>query len=367
MNKIFIFYTLFSLTLGAVEIPTQHAQQRTFGKTVELNAQIIQLSNASQSVMSVVGGHIEKYYVKAGESVKKGQKIVLIESITLSKMTAEYLSLKKQFIAQEKNFNAVSKLYEKGMTSMSNLNDQSMKKDALLAKLNALNSQLNTLGIETVKLKKASSNFILYAHSDGVVSSILQSLHTSVKDDTPIISLVKNQAYYVKSFLPLKYANKVKVGQKIVIEQNGKNISSHITQILPTVDKSTQRIVLLSSVDENVFNLYINAYTKATLYFQAKEKYVGVPKTALSFFKNEWVVFVKEHHEEEHEEDKHKEGEHEEDSEEAPYEVRVVKVIAQDENYVGIKGLAVGEEYVSDKSYYVKSMMLKSSLGGHGH
>jgi cobalt-zinc-cadmium efflux system membrane fusion protein len=275
MSKLLLLITL-TLTLFAVEIPTKHATQRAFGKSVELNAQIVQLSNASQSIMSLVGGHIEEYYVSVGQSVKKGQKIVLIESIMISNMTANFISQKKQLEAQEKNYQASKSLYDKGMTSMQELNTQSIKKDEVLAKLTSLKSQLNTLGINTETLKEASSNFILYAHSEGVVSEILQALHSSIKEDTHIISVVKSQAFYLKSFLPLEYANKVKIGQKIVINTNAKSIVSNVTQILPNVDENTQRIVLLSSIDEITDNLYVNAYTSATLYFNKTKKYVAV-------------------------------------------------------------------------------------------
>jgi len=382
MNKILLLTTILTLTLFAVEIPTKHAEQRAFGKSVELNAQIVQLSNASQSIMSQVGGHIEKYFVKTGQSVKQGQKIVLIESIMLSNMTANFISQKKQLQAQEKNYQATKSLYEKGMTSMQELNSQSIKRDETQAKLTSLKSQLETLGINTDALKKATSSFILYAHSDGVVSEILQPLHSSIKEDTHIISVTKSQAFYLKSFLPLEYASKVKIGQKIVIETNTKNIVSKVTQILPNVDEKTQRIILLSSIDEITDNLYVNAYTSATLYFNSAKKYIAVQKSALSFFNNEWVVFVpKEEHEEEahdehegHEHENHDEheehkahDEHGEKEHEAKYEARVIKIISQDEAFVAVEGLEVDERYVSDKSYYVKSQLLKSSLGGHGH
>jgi multidrug efflux pump subunit AcrA (membrane-fusion protein) len=310
--------------------------------------------------MSLVSGHIEEYYVRVGQSVTKGQKIVLIESIMLSKMTANFISQKKQLQAQEKNYQASKSLYEKGMTSMQELNAQSIKRDEAQAKLTSLKSQLETLGINTDALKKASSNFILYAHSEGVVSEILQPLHSSIKEDTHIISVTKSQAFYLKSFLPLEYASKVKIGQKIVIETNTKNIVSNVTQILPNVDEKTQRIVLLSSIDEITDNLYINAYTSATLYFNPTKKHVAVEKSALSFFNNEWVLFVPK--EEEHQEDAHGDFGHEE-----AYEVRVINIIEQDEEFVAVEGLELDEQYVSDKSYYVKSQLLKSSLGGHGH
>lgn len=408
MSKIFLISITLTLTLFAVEIPTKHAQQRAFGKSVELNAQIVQLSNAQQSIMSLVGGHIEKYFVRVGQSIKDGQKIVLIESIMLSNMTANFISQKKQLQAHEKNYQASKSLYEKGMTSMQELNTQSIKRDEVSAKLTSLKSQLNTLGVNTDTLKKASPNFILYAHSDGVISQILQPLHSSVKEDTPIISVTKSQAFYLKSFLPLEYASKVKIGQKIVIKTNTKNIVSNVTQILPNVDEKTQRIVLLSSIDEITDNLYVNAYTSATLYFNSTKKYIAVEKSALSFFNNEWVVFIpkeednhegeahdslshdehqgelgkaqeRDHlggeghdhgdHEEEHKGEKHEEheGHDEHDEEEAAYEVRVVNIVTQNEEFAAVEGLELNEEYVSDKSYYVKSQLLKSSLGGHGH
>ena len=95
-------------------------------------------------------------------------------------------------------------------------------------------------------------------------------------------------------------------------------------------------------------------------------------KSSLTFLKNEWVVFVKEEehehkkveHHEEHEDDEH---EHHHEEIEIPYEPKIVRILAEDEKYIAIDGLEVGDEYVSDKPYFIKSLLLKSSLGGHGH
>ena len=426
MNKILIITLLLVSFAYSLEIPTKHAELKAFGEQVELNAKVIQLSNAKQSIMSLVSGHIEKYYVKAGDDVKKGDKIALIKSIQLSKMTADYISLKRQFFAQNKNYKANKKLYDKGMISLQELNAQSIQKDSISAQINALVSQLKLLGIDTNNLKKASSSYTLYAHSDGKVSALLQPQHSVINEDTPLISIIKNQAFYIKSFVPLKYANLIKIGQKISVDANGENIKTHITQILPEVDERTQRVIVLSSVDKPTDALFINAYVNATLYLDADKKYVAVEKSALSFFNNEWVVFIakkddhggddnhkeKKHddlgahddhaghddHKDEEKHDDHGEEKHDDHGEEkhddhgeekhddhgeekhddhgeesehkeegSPYEARVVKIITQDDKYAAVLGLKAGELYASDKSYYVKSMMLKSSLGEHGH
>jgi len=120
-----------------------------------------------------------------------------------------------------------------------------------------------------------------------------------------------------------------------------------------------------------------------------------VKKSALTLFNGEWVVFVEKGHEEsddgkeethghdDHDHDAHKEEKededhkneaheeeeegHDEHEEESPYEAKIVQVIAYTGEYVAVEGLEAGEEYVSDGVYFVKSMILKSSLGEHGH
>lgn len=346
MNKLLMGLLTLSVVLAAeeIQVPIEKTRTHAFKKSVALNAKVIQLSNAQQSITSLVSGHLEKYFVKPAQDVKKGDKIALIESIAVSKMSADYIALRKQYRAAQKNYEAVKKLYEKGMTSLQKLNAEAIKKSKISADLTALKSQLETLGIAADKLQHATPNFLLRAHSSGRVAALLKPLHSSVGTDEALVAIVKNQAYYIESFVPIEYAQKINIGDKIVAEYAGKEILTHATQILPKVDEITQRIVVLSSVDQKVHNLFINTYVKSTIYFGDAKPYVAVKKSALSFFNNEWVVFVP-------------------SVGETPYVPQVVQIITQDDKYVGIKGLELGEKYVSGESYYVKSALLKSSLG----
>ena len=350
-ENIMIKILLIALLGGALfaqkaELPIEKTQLHTFKRSVALNAKVIQLSNAQQVITSLVSGHLEKYFVKPAQNVKKGEKIALIESIVLSKMSANYLALKKQLASVSKNYESIKKLYETGLASMQQLNDEAIKKSEITANLNSLRSQLQTLGIDVDRLKKATSSFLLRAHSSGRVSALLKPLHSSVNTDEGVVTIVKNQAFYVKSYLPLEYATKVHLGDKVTISYAGKEIPTHVTQIMPKVDEKTQRVVILSSVDQNVKNLFIDVYVKSVLYFGDAKEYVAVKKSALSFLNNEWVVFVPD-----------------EEEEEIPYAPQVVEIVAQDDEYVGIKGLKLAQKYVSGESYYVKSALLKSSLG----
>jgi len=372
MSRVLLLLSI-CLSLLADDISIKTAQKHIFLKEIQLNAKVVQLSNAKQAIMAQVSGHIEKYFVKPNQKIKKGQKIALLQSTKLSELTAEYIATKRQNYALLKTYQANKNLYKKGLISSQELSTQSVQKDAMFSRLSTLKSTLQTLGIDTDTLKKASSDYILYAHSDGVVSKLLQPLHAVVDKEEQIISIIQEQAFYIESYLPLKYIQKVKIGDKLVAKSGDESIVTKVNQILPKVDEKSQRVVLLSQVEQKTDALYIGAYIPVTLYSSQAKEYIAVKKSALSFFNNEWVVFIpkEEHHEDDHDKhDKHDEeheDEHDDDHEEVPYAVKVVEVVAKDETFVGVRGLKEGEEYVADKSYFIKSMLLKSSLGGHGH
>jgi len=100
-----------SLSLVADEIKMEHAKMMRLGDVVSTNAKITQLLNQQQEIVSVLGGHVEKYFVRQGEEIESGDKIALIESMKLSQMTAEYISLVKQIRASKVDLKTAQTLH----------------------------------------------------------------------------------------------------------------------------------------------------------------------------------------------------------------------------------------------------------------
>ena len=407
MKKLLLISCFAVLKIFALDIPIEKTELRKFGKSIDVNSQIVQLSSTKQSVTTLLDGRIKKYFISEGQKIQQGQKVALIESITLSQMSAEYLSLKEQYKSLLSNYTANKSLQKKGIVSLKELNQSNIERNEMLSKLNTLKSQLQAVGINVKELKRTISSYLLYSQTTGVVSELLKPLDASLSRDDALFSVVKNQTFYLKSFIPLEYAKEIKVGQRVSLNYNKSSLSTSIERILPEVDLQTQRLVTLSPLDNSSNNLFSNAFVASTIYFNTDKSYISVKKTALTFLNNEWVVFVPK--EESHEDDKKKDSKHKDDhkdedghndeeahdniegddhkdedghneeeahddkdgeshEEEPQYEARDVKVIDQDDTYVAIEGLNINEEYVSDKSYYVKSLVLKSSMGdGHGH
>jgi len=384
----FVFLALATYS-NASAIQMAHAHKKPLGTIVHTNAKITQLSNQKQEIVSRLSGHLEAYYVKAGQSVKKGDKVALIESIALSKMSAGYLSLNHQAIAAQKQKNTASTLHKKGLASANDLNKAIISLQEIRSKQNALASQLRSLGIDVKNLHKATDKFTLYAHANGVVGKIVAPMHSNVTAQTLLMTLVNQSHYYAVAYLGVDDAMQVDHQTKGWLHIGTQSYPVSFVQLLPTIDEETQRAQVLFSID-NSSKLLLGAFAQIDISLAPTKEFVMVKKTALSLFNGEWVVFTQKehekskHHEEEkeahdeHDEHDHNahndEAEHEgeehgkhEEHEEVTYTAKVVEIIAYAGDDVAIKGLEENEEYVSQGVYFVKSMILKSSLGEHGH
>ncbi len=356
MIKIVISSLIFFNLAFSSEIKLENAEIREFGKTVELNSKVIQLPSSKQSLMALLDGRIVKYYVKEGDLVKKGDKIALIQSIELSKMSAEYLALKEQLKSIEENYDGNLILNKKDIVSKQELNLVNIQRKDIYAKLETITSQLKTLDIEVKDIKNTISEYTLFAYNSGIVSSLLKTEYSAVLKDTEIVSIVKEKSFYLKSYIPITYYEYLKLGQKISTNFNGKNIITYIEKILPELDEMTQRIIVLSRIDDEQIKLYSNLYLGSTLYYETDKKYISVRKSAITFMNNEWVIFIPNEEETSHTEDKEQE-----------FKSLDIKIIQENDEYVAVEGIEENQKYVRDEPYKVKSLVLKSSLGEHGH
>jgi len=380
MNRKIVGALLLAQALWGLEVPIDEVEKQIFKENIRVNSKIVQLRSAKESVMARVGGKVIKYLVKQGQRVKRGDAIALIESLELSKLSSKLKLLRKQLVIHNRNYKIIKNLYNTGLESLEKLNREERERDQTVSEIESIKAQLRLLGVKS--RGKIKSTYTVYAQSSGKVAEILMPRNSVVDVNTPLVSIVKGgSSFLVKSYVPLNYVSEIEVGQRGELLYGGKPYKMHISQILPQLDEETQQIQVLSTLDESVKNLFVNAYVESKLFIGEAREYLAVKKSALSFFNNEWVVFTSKHHDEEEVHEEHhknehdkkehheeKEGHHHEHEEvEIPYDINVVKIITQNDTFIAIEGLDEHSDYVSDKSYYIKSLLLKSSLGGHGH
>ena len=363
------------MMVNASDIKISHVEHKEFGSSILVNAKIIQLSNQKQQIVSKLRGHLEHYFVQIGENVKKGDKIAEIDSLELSQMSATFISLSKEMNMAKKRLYNTRKLYKKGLASLYDLSSEEMVISGIESKRNSLKSQLSSLEIDLNSLKKATDTFTIYAHADGKIDQLLVSLHSNIDAQTPIVSLVQESGYYAEAYMSVEKAMQSTNDIKATLEINNKNYSCKFISLLPQVDEKTGQAKILFWIESKKDRLLLNSYAKMQILQPSDKYFMVVKKSALSMFDGEWVLFVPhddhdendkhEEHEEDSEHDEHGHDDHED--EEVPFSLQVVKKLHSFGDEIAVEGIHEGEEYVSDGVYFVKSMLLKSKLGGHGH
>jgi multidrug efflux pump subunit AcrA (membrane-fusion protein) len=269
MSKILMSVLLFSAVLfGAVQIPIETVQSRPFGATIDVNAKVIQQNNDQHAITTSLEGYVEEYYVRAGDTVKRGSKIARLRSVALSKLAIDYQSLKTQYDHFDRNFQSDKALYERGMLSRQEMTTKQIERNALLSQIKGIEVQLKGSNVNPSSLKNNGNSHYIYATASGRIGEILEPVGAFIKDEKVMATIINADAFYLQCFIPLKYSAQVQKGQKVLVKNSASiAIYGRINRVLPSIDEATQRISALASLDKST-SLYLNQYVGATIYTQ---------------------------------------------------------------------------------------------------
>ncbi|WP_456451947.1 efflux RND transporter periplasmic adaptor subunit, partial [Hydrogenimonas sp.] len=111
IREVFLPFVLVTLAIGSDKIALDTVTTHDFGKRLRVNAKVVQLSDQTQQIVSRLGGHLEAYHVKPGQSVEKGDAIATIKSLSLSRMSAEYLAAGQELAAAKERLATTRRLF----------------------------------------------------------------------------------------------------------------------------------------------------------------------------------------------------------------------------------------------------------------
>jgi hypothetical protein len=172
------------------------------------------------------------------------------------------------------------------------------------------------------------------------VESVEVKVHEEVERGDLLVRFGSTKSL-IKAYLPIEYAHKEPLKAKFCIQEC---FEATYLKTLPFVDEDS---ALAQLIFEGVEGGLIGAYGKMELLFKPSRRLFLLPRSAVTKLDGEWVVFVQD--------------------EDGDFVPKVVEIVTFFGDEVALIGLKEGERYVASGVYYVKSHLLKSSLGEHGH
>lgn len=336
----------FGIEISAVEL-------RKLSKEIKLTGEITINQDKLANVVSPVSGIVTNVSKSVGDNVNLGETLAIIESREFAEAQEKYLSLIGNYHIAQSNFNREQSLIDKQLTTQEEYLQAKLSLTQAEHNLHAAKQHLKIYGLSNKQINdiavshgKGYSRYVSTAPLDGTIIERHVTLGEILEKDTKIFDIADLSTVWVDLNIYQKDFAYINKGQKVIIStgHGTPDVEGTISYVSPIVGEGTRtaiaRIVLPNTEGHLKPGLFINAKVN----IESKIDLIVVKKGALQEIDGKDAIFI---------------------SEGNFFKLQEVETGTSNSTYVEItKGVELGEKYVSEGSFTLKSELLKSNLSG---
>lgn len=253
-------------------------------------------------ISTPISGKIAKIYAFEGENVQKGQLLLEIESLEYGNLVSELLQSKAELDYQQSQIERLEKLTEMKISSKSELEKARADYEKALTNFRAAQSKLLAIGVRQSEIEKILSGnsinpyFKIYAPISGKIDKHFVEIGRAVNALENLISIIDLSKVLIRGFVSPEDANLIKVGSKVCVIDRNKGTflcNSTISTINPALDEKNKSVVVNIIARPNNDLLKPGMNVQLEISVQTSEPMFKIPVEAITYEKNNPVVFVK--------------------------------------------------------------------------
>ncbi len=263
-----------------------------------LNARLDYDDNMTARLFTPVAGRVVEILIDAGETVKKGDPLLRINSPEFAQAAADRSKANSDLLHKQQIFERAKQLFEAKAIAQRDLEVAEADFHQAEAESQRAVARYNNLsGGSTEK------DYILRAPIDGVVSERQVTNGTEVRPDAsnPLLVITNPRHLWIYIDLPEIYITQIKVGQKISVQVDaytdpGDEFEGVISVVGNVLDPVTRRIQVRADIDNNQeHKLKAEMFARVHILKDDDAEEVSVPRipnTAIFTLGNASYVFV---------------------------------------------------------------------------
>ncbi len=204
----------------------------------------IDVPPSSKAIISTfIGGYIKKSPLLIGDTVKKGQALVTIESLEIINLQQEYMEVKEQLIYLELEYERQKELFEEKITSKKKFLKSESDYKKTYAMYNGLRKKLQLLHINPTVVEEGdlTSLITIYAPIAGSITDVNISTGTYVSPADKIMEIINIKHIHLELKIFEKDVLNIKKGQKVIFripESSNNNFNGEIHLIGKSIDEN---------------------------------------------------------------------------------------------------------------------------------
>jgi len=303
----------------------------------------IQLNSyATSKVVPRIAAQVLERQARLGDSVKKGQALVLLSSVEMAQAQGDLLVSEREWLR-------VSKL-GRDVVSEQRYTEARIAREQARARVSAYGmtedevKQLVTSG----KAELANGQFQLLAPQDGTVIRDDFIVGELVEPGRVLFEISDESVLWVEARLTPDEAAQIQVNARTTVVLGERQVEGRVTQVHHALDEDTRTLGVRIEVPNPDDRLHPGLFVEARIAGRSSERALAVPDDAvLRGPDGDWQVFVE-----------HEPGEFE------PREVEVVRTTA---GFTVIGGIEPGTRVVTKGAFFLQSELAKSGFDIHNH
>ncbi|WP_144050214.1 efflux RND transporter periplasmic adaptor subunit [Synechococcus sp. PCC 7502] len=316
----------------AVPVPIANVESGTITDSSDYVANME--SRQSVTLQPRVSGYVQQIFVKAGDAVKAGSPILLIDSsqqqalvqqvnaaaatteaelqsakATLNQLLAQQESIISSVEFNKAEFKRYTQLTLEGATSKQKLDEVSNELRAANSQLGQIKAQIKSqqanINSAEKRIDEAKANvgqqsvqlnyYTIEAPFTGTVGDIPVKIGDFVNNSTPLTTITQNQVLEVQVAVPVENAPRLRQGMimEILNAQNQPVASGRVFFIAPSINQQTQSVLVKANFNNEGNKLRANQFVRARLIWDTRTG-VLVPTSAISRLGGQDFIFVAE-------------------------------------------------------------------------
>lgn len=295
-------------TAQATEIVMTAVQQQNLGVTVaavgknnffnsrNYPAEIVVPIGQEQMVSAPQSGLIQRLFVAAGQTVKKGDPVAHLNSPELLTLQREYLQAATQHRLTAKSLARDTELLKEGVIAQRRFQETESMHDEAGAMLAQRRQALKLAGMSDAAISRLrpesgmSSSITLTAPMDGQILEQMVTTGQRVEMSMPLYRIGNLSRLWLEIHAPLEGLPFVKVGMPVTVPKL--QASGKLIAVIRNVNKADQTLHLRAEITSGTEKLSPGQFVEAVIGLGGEAHYYSVPKSALSRQGAETAVFV---------------------------------------------------------------------------
>jgi len=310
---------------------------------------------ALADITTLVDAMVHARHVRLGEQVKKGQKLVTLNSTSLAQAEAGYLKARAEHRRSRQELARLKKLARQKIVSQARLQQADSTYQAMHANLAAARATLYSYG-----LNKRDISMLLKQEAYGLLTLRAPHAGTVVADDfrlgqhvaagSRLMQVVDESHVWVEVKIPESLLSVIRIGQSASVTPKG--AKSHFSGAVINIHHQLDRVTRTAGVRLQIQNsgdlLHPGMFVSAEIATGSGEKALLLPEQAIQRQGSELIVFVEE--------------------EPGHFERREVTVGKVNMGLLPIlTGIKAGEPVVVKGAFVLASELAKAGFEAHNH